>query len=102
MTTLDIKLRPKGRAVRLSGAAVPARIPPDKSYRGRVSRVWIDLRNGREVEKIVAAIKRAGYERVSIGTYYNWESGKTDPPICALPAIAKALGVKVSDLLLDR
>ena len=102
MTSLDIKIRPNGRTVLRHGADVPARLPPDKSYRGRVSRIWIDLRNGRDVGGIVAAIKRAGYERVSIGTYYNWEGGKTDPPISALPAIARALGVTVAELFPDK
>lgn len=82
----------------LQGSAVPARKEPDaETYRGRVSRHWIQLRAGRDVEAVAAAVRKAGV-KCSRATYYNWESGETDPPIAALPAIAKALGVKVADL----
>src|SRR5688572_11183050 len=73
------------------GSRVPARNEPsEKTYRGRVSRLWFALRDGRDVDSLVKAIKRHGFGRVSKATYYNWEAGTTDPPIDALPAIAKA------------
>lgn len=73
---------------------MPAKIDPDEStYRGKFAARLYELRAGRDVEKIVKEIRKR-WTRVSIGTYYNWEGGKTDPPIAALPAIAKALGAK--------
>lgn len=76
----------------------PARKEPDEStYRGRVSRLWIALRAGRDVDDIAKAVRKAGH-KCSKATYYNWETGVTDPPIAALPAIAKALSVQVADL----
>lgn len=77
---------------------MPARIPPTNDYRGRVSQLWSHLRAGRDVAEVVKAIRKAGYGKCGIATYYNWEAGRTDPPLEALPAIAKALGVKVADL----
>lgn len=79
----------------------PARQEPTKDFRGRVSQLWIHLRAGRDVEKIAAAVRKAGC-KCSKATYYNWESGETDPPISAYPAIAKALGVQVADLFPTR
>ena len=100
MTTLDIKLRPKGRVVRLSGAAVPAKKDVDQStYRGRFAARLFLLRAGRDVERIIAGIERAGFDKCGKSTYYSWESGRTEPPLDALPALAKALGVKIEDLL---
>ena len=78
---------------------VPARIEPDEdSYRGRFSARLFTLRKHRDVAEIVKAVRKAGFSKVTRSTYYNWEGGKTDPPIAALPAIAKALGVKIADL----
>jgi len=78
---------------------MPAKKPvPQTSYSGRFAENLRTLRAGRDVDKILASIERAGFKRCSKATYYNWEAGKTDPPISALPAIARALGVEVSDL----
>lgn len=76
---------------------VPARLPPTNDYRGRISQLWQHLRAGRKALAIVAKIRKSGV-KCSLATYYNWEAGNTDPPLSALPAIAKALGVQVSDL----
>ncbi len=84
----------------LKGRTLPAKIEPDRStYSGKFAARLCELRAGRDVERIVKAIERAGFDRCGRATYYNWEAGKTDPPIDALPALAKALGVKqVADL----
>ena len=79
--------------------AMPAHKPvPQTSYSGRFAARLRELRDGRDVDKVLVAIQRAGFKRCSKATYYNWEGGVTDPPIEALPALAKALGVHVPDL----
>jgi hypothetical protein len=84
-------------------AKMPAKIPvPQTSYSGRFAERLRTLRAGRDVDKILAAIERAGFKRCSKATYYNWEGGVTDPPIEALPALAKALGVTVPEMFPTR
>lgn len=87
-----------GRLKRANPVSPARREPTENTYRVRVTQRWTKLRAGRDVSKIVSAIKRNGYERVSKATYYNWESGETDPPISAYPAIARALGVTIDEL----
>jgi transcriptional regulator with XRE-family HTH domain len=86
-------------AVKENRRAMPAKKPVEQtSYNGRFAENLRTLRAGRDVDKILAAIERAGFSRCSKATYYNWEGGVTDPPIAALPALAKALGVSVPEL----
>ncbi len=68
------------------------------TYRGRVAARLRKLRNGRDVERLVGAMAKAGFEIRTSRTYYNWERGDTDPPIEAFPSLAKALRVSVHDL----
>jgi transcriptional regulator with XRE-family HTH domain len=78
---------------------MPAKKPVDvKLYSGRFAARLHELRAGRDVDKIVSRISSAGFSRCSRATYYNWEGGITDPPIDAMPALAKALGVTVPEL----
>lgn len=79
-------------------AKMPAKKPVPDNYNGRFADQLRHLRAGRDVDKIVAAIARAGFKRCSKATYYNWEGGVTDPPIEAMPALAKSLGVTVPEL----
>lgn len=80
-------------------AKMPAKKPVETdTYSGRFAVRLHSLRAGRDVDRIVSAIKRAGFDRCSKATYYNWEGGVYDPPIDALPALAKALGVSVPEL----
>lgn len=82
-----------------NGRAMPAKKPvADKSYSGRFANRLRELRGDKDVDRVVAAIARAGFSRCSKATYYNWEGGVTDPPFDALPALAKALGVGVPEL----
>jgi transcriptional regulator with XRE-family HTH domain len=86
-------------AVKENRRAMPAKKPVEqKTYNGRFAERLRSLRDGRDVDGIIAAIQRAGFSRCSKATYYNWEGGVTDPPIAALPALAKALGVSVPEL----
>jgi transcriptional regulator with XRE-family HTH domain len=86
-------------AMKNGRATMPAKKPvPQTTYNGRFADNLRKLRAGRDVDKILAAIERAGFSRCSKATYYNWEGGVTDPPIAALPALAKALGVSVPEL----
>lgn len=85
---------------KLSGS-MPAKKEIDTStYGGRFAARLRELRAGRDVMKIVASLKRSGHE-IGRATYYNWESAAYDPPLNVLPALAKALGCKVSELFPD-
>ncbi len=80
----------------------PAPRQPDHStYSGRFAARLRELREktGMTGQEMVEAVKREGYE-VKQTTYYNWESGKSEPPLEAFPAIAKALGKKSPRILL--
>lgn len=82
---------------------MPAKIPvPQTSYSGRFAERLRELRAGRDVDKMIDRIAKAGFKRCSKATYYNWEGGVTDPPIEALPALAKALGVAIRELFPER
>lgn len=85
-------------ANRIAGHMPAKKTTPDDTFRGRFANRLNELRAGRDVEKIVKAIARAGY-KISRATYYNWEAATNEPPMSALPAIAKALGAKsIADL----
>ena len=74
----------------------PAAKPPDAStYSGRFAARLRQLREqtGMTGQEAVAAINAAGFQ-VKQTTYYNWESGRSEPPLNAVPAIAQALGLK--------
>lgn len=78
---------------------MPAKKDADTStYRGRFAARLFSLRAGRDVDRIIAAIERAGFDKCGKSTYYSWESGRTEPPFEALPALAKALGYDIAEL----
>lgn len=85
-------------AIKMRGSMPPKKDTPDDSFRGRFANRLNELRAGRDVEKIVKALNKAGC-KISRATYYNWESAATEPPFSALPALAKVLGAAhVGDL----
>lgn len=82
---------------RMRGNMPPKKDTPD-DYRGRFANRLNELRAGRDVEKIVKALAKAGC-KISRATYYNWESAASEPPFNALPYLAKVLGAKsITDL----
>jgi transcriptional regulator with XRE-family HTH domain len=86
-------------AVKENRRAMPAKKPVEQTtYNGRFAERLRELRDGRDVDAIIATIHKAGFKRCSKATYYNWEGGVYDPPIAALPALAKALGVSIPEL----
>lgn len=81
------------------GASVPAKKEVDTStYRGKFAAQLYELRAGRDVDRIINAIRRAGFDKCAKSTYYSWECGRTEPPFDALPALARALGTSIPDL----
>lgn len=79
----------------------PAAKEPDQStYSGRFAARLRMLREkaGLTGEQAVKAICDSGY-RVGKTAYYNWESGKHEPPLNAFPAIASVMGTKPRTLL---
>ena len=100
---LQVAKRPSTMA-RSKGASVPPRKKTNTTtYRGRFSARLRKLREaaGLDVESMVAAVNRHGYE-CSTAAYYHWENGTAVPRIDALPSLAKALGLTPADLLPDR
>ena len=79
----------------------PARKEPDIStYSGRIAKRMQRLRLDAEksVQEVIVSMEKNGY---SIGepAYRHWENGTRPQHVNALPAIAKALGVKLEELL---
>lgn len=69
----------------------PARKGPDvTTYAGRCAERLRALRDktGLTVEALAEAVGR------KTGTIYNWESGVSQPPLDALPALAEAFRLK--------
>jgi transcriptional regulator with XRE-family HTH domain len=48
-------------------------------------------------KQAAAAVGEAGYP-IAWRTYYGWEDGTRTPPLDALPAIAKTMGVTIKTL----
>ncbi|MBN2024979.1 MAG: helix-turn-helix transcriptional regulator [Pirellulales bacterium] len=79
----------------------PARKEPDQStYSGRLAKRMIDLRTKADfsVADVVERMAKAGYE-IKDMAYRHWESNRRQPDLDALPAIAKALKVRIKDLM---
>ncbi len=79
----------------------PAQKPiDDSSYSGRFAIRLRELREkaGLTVDQVVEAMDRAGYS-IAARSFYNWEQGRRDTPFDALPALAKALGQNVRNLM---
>lgn len=83
--------------IKMAGS-MPAKKEIDlTTYRGRFAARLRELRGDKDVMKIVASLKKSGHE-IGRATYYNWESATTDPPLNVMPALAKALHCKLSQL----
>ncbi len=71
----------------------PAPIPPDESsYSGRFAArlKMLRIKAGLSVPEITVAIRESGYE-LGDRTYYQWESGRSEPPLRAIPHLATVL-----------
>ncbi len=71
------------------------------TYRGRFAAQLYAVRAGRDVATVVAALKKAGI-KIGKSAYYHWESGFSEPPMNALPVIAKCWGVTVPELFPEK
>lgn len=69
----------------------PAKPINETTYAGRFAARLRALREKRRMtgEAMASAITAAGFP-CSIRTYYDWESGRTQPMLDAIPAIALA------------
>lgn len=79
----------------------PPRAEPDGStYSGRVARRIRELRESKELTgaDVVAKMAAHGFP-ITQGAYSHWETGRVKPQWDALPALAKALGVAIHDLI---
>ncbi len=79
----------------------PAAKEPDQStYSGRFAARLRMLREkaGLSVDQVVAKMEKAGYELGS-PTYYNWENGRRQVNWDAIPALAKTLRTKPTELI---
>lgn len=75
--------------------------PDETTYAGRFAARLRVLREKRGLtgQDAAVAITEAGYS-VAQRSYYAWEAAQNEPPLDALPAIAKALGLRgVRDLM---
>lgn len=50
-------------------------------------------KTGMSVEEFADTLIFEGY-KLHLGTYYNWEAGRSSPPLVAMPLLAKALKLK--------
>ncbi len=80
--------------------APAAKDPDSTTYSGRFAQRLRALREkkGLTGQQLVQHLNAAG---LNIGqtTYYNWESGRSEPPLDALPVLAKLLGLSGPRLL---
>lgn len=79
----------------------PRRVDADESkYSGRVARRIRELREskGLTAADMVEKMAMHGFH-VTRAAYTHWETGRGKPHWDALPALAKALGVKIRDLI---
>ena len=74
--------------------------PNDSRYSGRVAKRIRELRDRKKltVEDVVERMKQHGFS-IAQPTFSQWETGRTKPSLDAFPALAKALGVPIRDLL---
>ncbi len=82
----------------------PAPRQPDHStYSGRFAARLRELREKTNMtgQQMAEAIREAGYE-LGERSYYNWESGKSEPPLDVLPVLAKLFGLSSPRLMLPK
>jgi hypothetical protein len=70
-------------------------LPDDDSYAGRFAARIRLLRRKSDltVPQIVAAMQAEGFKATQT-TFYNWESGRSIPPLNAFPILSKVLKVR--------
>jgi transcriptional regulator with XRE-family HTH domain len=78
----------------------PPKTVDDSTFLGRfaVRLRTLRERSGLTVDELAESISTHGYAINSRSVYY-WESGRTTPPLEAIPFVAKALTVKVRTVL---
>ena len=78
----------------------PSKEPDTSQFSGRIAaRIRAEReRIGLSVEELAAKIEGAGYS-IAAPTLYHWENGNRRPDLDALPFIAKALRLRLSDFL---
>ena len=82
--------------------SMPAKKEIDTStYRGRFAARLRELRAGRDVKALVKKMAKLDCS-ISVATYYNWEAATFDPPIQAIPVLAKVLGVAIAELFPEK
>lgn len=74
----------------------PPKPVDETTYAGRFAARLRTLREkaGMTGEEMANAITKAGFA-CSVRTYYDWESGRTQPMLNAIPSIALAFGCSV-------
>ncbi len=78
-----------------------AKSPDESTYSGRFAARLRMLREktGMTGQEMGQAIRDAGY-KVGQTTYYDWESGRTTPPLDAFPILADTLHLNSVRMLL--
>lgn len=79
----------------------PAAKEPDQStYSGRFAARLRMLREkaGLSVQDVISGVNHGGFP-LKQTAYYNWESGRNEPPLNAYPVVASVLKVKPRSLL---
>lgn len=100
----EVKLRctafHNSRDTRKPAMAPAAKDPDPTSYSGRFAQRLRTLREKKKMtgQQLVQALNEAG-SNVGQTTYYNWESGRSEPPLDVLPVLAKTLGLSGPRLL---
>lgn len=78
-----------------------AKAPDESTYSGRFAARLRMLREktGMTGMQFSDAIRNEGY-KIGQRTYFDWETGRTTPPLEAFPILAKLLGMKSPRTLL--
>lgn len=82
----------------------PKRVEVDtETYSGRIAKRMRRFRDKAKlgVPAVIESMAKAGWE-IGEPAYRHWENNTRPPHVDALPAIAKALGVTLDDLLPKR
>ncbi len=90
--------QPQGKQPKM--AARPTKPVDDSTYAGRFAARLRQLREKakKTIDQVVSDMENEGYS-VAARSIYSWERAAHAPPIDAFPALAKALGVKIRNLL---
>lgn len=79
----------------------PTKDPDKRTYSGRVAINVKSLRASKEItrEAFCVAVNKHGDHKITVPTVYAWENGNRRIEADYFPAIAKALGVTLFELL---